>query len=44
MLKNETGHVIDSRIFNTDLNKGEATVLIIILSLGGDQARPWTGT
>ena len=44
VLKNETGHVIDSRIFNTDLNKGEATVLIIIWSLGVDQARPWTGT
>ena len=24
MLKNETGHVIDSRVFNTDLNKGSA--------------------
>ena len=24
VLKNETGHVIDSRVFNTDLNKGSA--------------------
>ena len=40
VLKNETGHVIDSRIFNTDLNKGEATVLVIMWSLGVDRHGP----